>query len=256
MAPSSSHQGEPHRGHQGEPHRDYPGTLGRAGLGVGLGAVFGAGFGGADRGMSATGAPTCRLYPEGAGLMVDWRERAGIGGFSLGRRDMTPQLLPHRGQNRYMLGYRGGWGLGPAVGRGGANSLALRVGEFLRLRLAQVTFDPTQPPYDSVQIYGLEGEGSKAGSLSSLESEGERDVEKEEWWAGGLEEWGPPFRQLAELFREREREREGEREAEGADEKEAGETEKGKQKEEEKEEEKKEEEKEKAVEVGNNSENE
>uniref|UniRef100_A0A3Q3WVX7 Cadherin domain-containing protein n=1 Tax=Mola mola TaxID=94237 RepID=A0A3Q3WVX7_MOLML len=70
----------------------------------------------------------------------------------------------------------------------GGPSLALRVGEFLRLRLAQVTFDPSQPPYDSVQVYGLEGTGSRAGSLSSLESEGEKDTEKEEWGTG-LEEW-------------------------------------------------------------------
>ncbi|KAL3054736.1 hypothetical protein OYC64_017631 [Pagothenia borchgrevinki] len=91
-------------------------------------------------------------------------------------------------------------------GRGGP-SLALRVGEFLRLRLAQVTFDPSQPPYDSVQVYGLEGTGSRAGSLSSLESEGEKDAEKEEWGAG-LEEWGPQFHKLAQLFTDREKEKE------------------------------------------------
>ncbi|KAI1901290.1 hypothetical protein AGOR_G00032790 [Albula goreensis] len=180
---------------QGDPQRDYPGTLGRAGLGVGP-----------EGGM---------LYPEGAGLMTDWRDRAGLGRYPLGRRDMSPQLLPFPGQNRGILGqlgYRGGWGPGPGAGleagRGGANSLALRVGEFLRLRLAQVTFDPTQPPYDSVQIYGLEGEGSRAGSLSSLESEGEKEVEKE--WGGVVEDWGPQFQKLAELFREREREKVGE----------------------------------------------
>lgn len=85
--------------------------------------------------------------------------------------------------------------------------MALRVGEFLRLRLAQVTFDPSQPPYDSVQVYGLEGTGSRAGSLSSLESEGEKDAEKEDWGAG-LDEWGPQFQKLAQLFKEREKERE------------------------------------------------
>ncbi|XP_035285173.1 uncharacterized protein LOC118233484 [Anguilla anguilla] len=233
-------------GQQGEPQRDYPGTLGRAGLGVG--GSFGGARPNAEGGISVTGTPACRLYPDGPGLMVDWRERAGIG-YSLGRRDMTPQLLPYPGQNRGMLGqlgYRGGWGPGMEAGRGGANSLALRVGEFLRLRLAQVTFDPTQPPYDSVQIYGLEGEGSRAGSLSSLESEGEKEVEKE--WGRGLEEWGPQFQRLAELFREREREKEGEREKKGEDEKE----EEDKEKEEEKEEVNKEEEN-KAEEVGSES---
>ncbi|KAG5841632.1 hypothetical protein ANANG_G00168690 [Anguilla anguilla] len=216
--------------------------------GAGVGGSFGGARPNAEGGISVTGTPACRLYPDGPGLMVDWRERAGIG-YSLGRRDMTPQLLPYPGQNRGMLGqlgYRGGWGPGMEAGRGGANSLALRVGEFLRLRLAQVTFDPTQPPYDSVQIYGLEGEGSRAGSLSSLESEGEKEVEKE--WGRGLEEWGPQFQRLAELFREREREKEGEREKKGEDEKE----EDDKEKEEEKEEVNKEEEN-KAEEVGSES---
>uniref|UniRef100_A0A3B4B9A4 Cadherin domain-containing protein n=1 Tax=Periophthalmus magnuspinnatus TaxID=409849 RepID=A0A3B4B9A4_9GOBI len=77
----------------------------------------------------------------------------------------------------------------------GGPSLALRVGEFLRLRLAQVTFDPSQPPYDSVQVYGLEGTGSRAGSLSSLESDGDKDGDKDDWGAG-MEEWGPQFENL------------------------------------------------------------
>uniref|UniRef100_A0A3B4B9G2 Cadherin domain-containing protein n=1 Tax=Periophthalmus magnuspinnatus TaxID=409849 RepID=A0A3B4B9G2_9GOBI len=91
--------------------------------------------------------------------------------------------------------------------RGYRPSLALRVGEFLRLRLAQVTFDPSQPPYDSVQVYGLEGTGSRAGSLSSLESDGDKDGDKDDWGAG-MEEWGPQFENLAQLFKEREKEKE------------------------------------------------
>uniref|UniRef100_A0A671KRB3 Uncharacterized LOC107668960 n=1 Tax=Sinocyclocheilus anshuiensis TaxID=1608454 RepID=A0A671KRB3_9TELE len=106
--------------------------------------------------------------------------------------------------------YGGAWPLAPegsgrGVPVGGAHSLALKVGEFLRLRLAQVTFDPSQPPYDSVQVYGLEGTGSRAGSLSSLDSEGGKDAEKEVW-GSGLEDWGPQFQKLAQLFREREKE--------------------------------------------------
>uniref|UniRef100_A0A673I7C3 Cadherin 24, type 2b n=1 Tax=Sinocyclocheilus rhinocerous TaxID=307959 RepID=A0A673I7C3_9TELE len=106
--------------------------------------------------------------------------------------------------------YGGVWPLAPegsgrGVPVGGAHSLALRVGEFLRLRLAQVTFDPSQPPYDSVQVYGLEGTGSRAGSLSSLDSEGGKEAEKEVW-GSGLEDWGPQFQKLAQLFREREKE--------------------------------------------------
>ncbi|KAL6490001.1 hypothetical protein MHYP_G00003460 [Metynnis hypsauchen] len=184
---------------QGDPQRDYTGSLGRGGLEMGSNFV---------------------VYPEsaGGGFIGDWRDRVGLGSFGLGRRDMTPQLLPYPSQGRGsfagILGYGGAWPTGPeaaaraasAGGGGGGHSLALRVGEFLRLRLAQVTFDPTQPPYDSVQVYGLEGTGSRAGSLSSLESEGEKDGEKEEW-GGGLEEWGPQFRKLAQLFRDREKEK-------------------------------------------------
>uniref|UniRef100_A0A8C2X9V2 Cadherin 24 n=1 Tax=Cyclopterus lumpus TaxID=8103 RepID=A0A8C2X9V2_CYCLU len=150
-----------------------------------------------------------------AGFIGDWRDRMGLGGYVLGRRDITPQLFPFPGQPRGayggVMGFGGGWVPGMEAARGapgpGGPSLALRVGEFLRLRLAQVTFDPSQPPYDSVQVYGLEGTGSRAGSLSSLESEGEKDAEKEEWGAG-LEEWGPQFQKLAHLFRDREKERE------------------------------------------------
>lgn len=191
--------------------RDYPGSLGRGGLEMGSNFVVVR----PDReggGISLTGTPP--VYPE-TGFIGDWRDRVGLGGYVVGRRDMTPQLLPFPGQPRGayagVMGFGAGWVPGMEAARGasgpGGPSLALRVGEFLRLRLAQVTFDPSQPPYDSVQVYGLEGTGSRAGSLSSLESEGEKDAEKEDWGAG-LEEWGPQFQKLAQLFKEREKERE------------------------------------------------
>ncbi|CDQ96578.1 unnamed protein product, partial [Oncorhynchus mykiss] len=188
--------------------QDYPGSMGRGGLEIGSNFVVAR----PDReggGISLTGTSCGGMYPEG--FMADWRDRVGIGAYILGRRDMTPQMLPFPGQPR-------GWVPGIEAGRGGpvpgGHSLALRVGEFLRLRLAQVTFDPSQPPYDSVQVYGLEGTGSRAGSLSSLESEGEKDAEKEEW-GGGLEEWGPQFQELAKLFRDREKEKQEETEKDG-----------------------------------------
>uniref|UniRef100_A0A8C6UIX8 Cadherin 24, type 2b n=1 Tax=Neogobius melanostomus TaxID=47308 RepID=A0A8C6UIX8_9GOBI len=155
-------------------------------------------------GISLTGTPTG--FPEG--LIGDWRDRVGMGGYVVGRRDMTPQLLPlPRGGYPGVIGAT--WappGVEAVRGAPGGPSLALRVGEFLRLRLAQVTFDPSQPPYDSVQVYGLEGTGSRAGSLSSLESEGDKDGDKDDWGAG-LEEWGPQFEKLAQLFKEREKEK-------------------------------------------------
>ncbi|KAM9458723.1 uncharacterized protein ACWYII_010658 isoform 3-T3 [Salvelinus alpinus] len=195
---------------------DYPGSLGRGGLEMGSNFVVAR----PDReggGISLTGTSCGGMYPEG--FMADWRDRVGIGAYVLGRRDMTPQMLPFPGQARGayggIMGYGAGWVQGMEARRGcpvpGGHSLALRVGEFLRLRLAQVTFDPSQPPYDSVQVYGLEGTGSRAGSLSSLESEGEKDAEKEEW-GGGLEEWGPQFQELAKLFQDREKDQVEEKE--------------------------------------------
>ncbi|XP_074506431.1 uncharacterized protein cdh24b isoform X2 [Sebastes fasciatus] len=187
--------------------RDYPGSLGRGGLEMGSNFVVAR----PDR----EGRGISSVYPEAAGFIGDWRDRMGLGGYVLGRRDISPQLFPFPGQPRGaysgVMGFGGGWVPGMEAARGvpgpGGPSLALRVGEFLRLRLAQVTFDPSQPPYDSVQVYGLEGTGSRAGSLSSLESEGEKDAEKEEWGVG-LEEWGPQFHKLAQLFKDREKERE------------------------------------------------
>ncbi|XP_077354076.1 cadherin 24, type 2b isoform X1 [Festucalex cinctus] len=199
---------------QGEVRRqkDPPGSLERGGLEMGSNFVVTR----PEReggGIPLTGSPS--VYPESPGLIGDWRDRVALGGYVLARMDMTPQLLPFPGQPR--AAYGGVLGVGPgwvpgieaaraAPGTGGP-PLALRVGEFLRLRLAQVTFDPSQPPYDSVQIYGLEGTGSRAGSLSSLESEGEKDADKEDWGAG-LEEWGPQFHKLAQLFRDRDKEKE------------------------------------------------
>ena len=188
--------------------RDYPGSLGRGGLEMGSNFVVAR----PDR----EGGGISSVYPEAAGFIGDWRDRVGLGGYVLGRRDITPQLFPFPGQPRGaayggVMGFGAGWVPGMEAGRGapgpGGPSLALRVGEFLRLRLAQVTFDPSQPPYDSVQVYGLEGTGSRAGSLSSLESEGEKDADKEEWGTG-LEEWGPQFQKLAQLYKDREKERE------------------------------------------------
>ncbi|XP_061588772.1 uncharacterized protein LOC133452993 [Cololabis saira] len=188
--------------------RDYPGSLGRGGLEMGSNFVVAR----PDRengGISVTG--TSSVYSEASGFLGDWRDRVGLGGYVLGRRDMSPQLLPFPGQPRGayggVMGYGPSWVPGMEAARGqpgaGGPSLALRVGEFLRLRLAQVTFDPSQPPYDSVQVYGLEGTGSRAGSLSSLESEGEKED-----WGAGLEEWGPQFQKLAQLFKDRDKERE------------------------------------------------
>lgn len=72
------------------------------------------------------------------------------------------------------------------------------VATFLAVRLSEVDADPSVPPYDSIQVYGYEGQGSSAGSLSPPSSSCAGDSD-----AGGyeyLEEWGPLFRTLAELY--------------------------------------------------------
>ncbi|KAL7977712.1 hypothetical protein Chor_009661 [Crotalus horridus] len=72
------------------------------------------------------------------------------------------------------------------------------VASFLTARLSEVDADPSVPPYDSIQVYGYEGQGSSAGSLSSPGSSCAGDSD-----GGGyeyLEEWGPLFRTLAELY--------------------------------------------------------
>ncbi|KAM3940238.1 cadherin-24 [Leptodactylus fuscus] len=73
------------------------------------------------------------------------------------------------------------------------------VQRFLALRLREAERDPVAPPYDSIQVYGFEGGGSSAGSLSSLTSSsgglGEEELVGEDIW-----DWGPHFRTLAEIY--------------------------------------------------------
>ncbi|KAJ8401503.1 hypothetical protein AAFF_G00384220 [Aldrovandia affinis] len=68
----------------------------------------------------------------------------------------------------------------------------------IRRRLVEADLDASIPPYDSLQTYAYEGRGSPTGSVSSLD------------WPPGLSEpdysdvddWGPAFLKLAELFGE------------------------------------------------------
>uniref|UniRef100_A0A4W4GJI9 Cadherin domain-containing protein n=1 Tax=Electrophorus electricus TaxID=8005 RepID=A0A4W4GJI9_ELEEL len=101
----------------------------------------------------------------------------GINGF-LPRKDIKPDLqFPLRP------------GLRPV-----ANSVD--VDEFIKTRISDADNDPTAPPYDSIQVYGYEGRGSVAGSLSSLESvTTDSDLDYDY-----LQSWGPRFKKLAELY--------------------------------------------------------
>lgn len=102
----------------------------------------------------------------------------GANGF-LPRKDMKPEFqYPMR----------------PGSGHAAANSVD--VDDFIKTRIAEADSDPTAPPYDSIQIYGYEGRGSLAGSLSSLESvTTESDLDYDY-----LQSWGPRFKKLADLY--------------------------------------------------------
>ncbi|MGH0124794.1 UNVERIFIED_CONTAM: hypothetical protein FKN15_074495 [Acipenser sinensis] len=70
------------------------------------------------------------------------------------------------------------------------------VDDFIKTRISEADYDPTAPPYDSIQIYGYEGRGSIAGSLSSLESATtDSDLDYDY-----LQSWGPRFKKLADLY--------------------------------------------------------
>lgn len=101
----------------------------------------------------------------------------GINGY-LPRKDIKPdlQFMPRAGQHS------------------GPNGVD--VNEFINVRLHEADNDPTAPPYDSIQIYGYEGRGSAAGSLSSLETASSDSDQNYDY----LREWGPRFRRLGELY--------------------------------------------------------
>ncbi|XP_019791091.1 cadherin-8 isoform X1 [Tursiops truncatus] len=101
----------------------------------------------------------------------------GINGF-LPRKDIKPdlQFMPRQG-------------LAPVPS-------GVDVDEFINVRLHEADNDPTAPPYDSIQIYGYEGRGSVAGSLSSLES----TISDSDQNFDYLSDWGPRFKRLGELY--------------------------------------------------------
>ena len=148
-----------------------------------------------SRGTCMNGTSGSGLYPTGVQLLNMCR---------LQGKDLTPQPLSLPGG---LFGNNSGWlsGAEPASAEA-ANPQPLRMEDLLNIRLDQVTFDLSQPPYDSLQTYEFEGRDSRAESLSSLESDGEKDDGRV---VGGMEELNQKFQRLVEIIREREKEMEG-----------------------------------------------
>lgn len=78
----------------------------------------------------------------------------------------------------------------------GTNANSSDVYGYMLAKLCEVDLDAESPPYDSLQTYAYEGEGSVAESLSSLQSnDGDDELDYDY-----LDEWGPRFHTLAELY--------------------------------------------------------
>ncbi|XP_076014483.1 cadherin-18 [Genypterus blacodes] len=72
------------------------------------------------------------------------------------------------------------------------------VHEFIRQRLVEADMDTSVPPYDSLQTYAFEGQGSPTGSISPLDSLAAQSEQDYNY----LDDWGPEFQKLAELYAE------------------------------------------------------
>ncbi|XP_043937769.1 cadherin-15 [Protopterus annectens] len=70
--------------------------------------------------------------------------------------------------------------------------------DFINNGLDAADNDPNVPPYDTALIYDYEGDGSLAGSLSSIVS-GSADTDVDYDY---LNDWGPRFKKLADMYGE------------------------------------------------------
>uniref|UniRef100_A0A668TQ38 Cadherin-20 n=1 Tax=Oreochromis aureus TaxID=47969 RepID=A0A668TQ38_OREAU len=99
------------------------------------------------------------------------------------RQDMLPEI---ESLSRYV----------PQACVMGGGSGDSNVHGYVLAKLLEADMDPCAPPYDSLQTYAYEGEGSVAESLSSLQS-GTSNTDHEYDY---LNDWGPRFKKLAEMY--------------------------------------------------------
>ncbi|XP_061778426.1 cadherin-20-like isoform X2 [Nerophis ophidion] len=108
------------------------------------------------------------------------------------RQDMLPEI---QSLSRYVPCLLAGGGVGGGVG-GRVGGDSSNVQGYVLSKLLEADMDTCAPPYDSLQTYAYEGEGSVAESLSSLQSGasgGDHDYDH-------LNDWGPRFKKLAEMY--------------------------------------------------------
>ncbi|XP_026883240.2 cadherin-20 [Electrophorus electricus] len=79
---------------------------------------------------------------------------------------------------------------------GGVSEDGSNVYSYMLTKLYEADLDPSAPPYDSLQTYAYEGEGSVAESLSSLQSPASHSDHDYDY----LNDWGPRFHKLAEMY--------------------------------------------------------
>ncbi|KAK7504632.1 hypothetical protein BaRGS_00004118 [Batillaria attramentaria] len=70
------------------------------------------------------------------------------------------------------------------------------VGDFINDRMTDADNDPSAPPHDAVMEFAFEGEGSDAGSLSSLNTSSSGQSQDYDY----LTDWGPKFSRLADMY--------------------------------------------------------
>ena len=122
--------------------------------------------------------------------------RHANGGQGKTRQDMLPEIesLSRYVPQACVMGVGLGVGLGVIPGGGGDGDTGVH--GYVLAKLLEADVDPCAPPYDSLQTYAYEGEGSVAESLSSLQSAASNNDHEYDY----LNEWGPRFKKLAEMY--------------------------------------------------------